>query len=159
MAINIRVKGANGERQIADDLNLIINMVRLELGIPVPGTPTVQRNQQQSAVGGCDLVGTFGLAIEVKRQESLSVGSWWAQCVKSAETLNETPVLLYRQNNGKWHCVMYARVEFRGAVNLHMLVRAEIGYDAFKDYFRLTVKRQLTKTLPPAKSANTQTLF
>jgi hypothetical protein len=156
MAINIRTKGATAERGIADDLNLIINMVRLELGIPVPGKPTVQRNQQQSAVGGCDLVGTFGLAIEVKRQEALSIGTWWAQCVKSAEALDEIPVLLFRQNKSAWRCIIRVNVPMPGASS-HVVTRGEIPYDVFKDYFRLIVKRELRKTVPV--SANVQTLF
>jgi hypothetical protein len=156
MPINIRAKGATAERDIADDLNLIINMVRLELGIPVPGKQTVQRNQQQSAVGGCDLVGTFGLAIEVKRQEALSIGTWWAQCVKSAETLDELPVLLFRQNKAAWRCMISVQVPMPGSSS-HIVTRAEIPYDVFKDYFRLIVKRELRKTVPV--SANVQTLF
>lgn len=148
MAINIRQKGAGGEQEIATELNLIINMVRMQLGIPVPGTPTVQRNQNQSAVGGKDLIGTYGLAIEVKRQEALSIGSWWAQCVKSAEDLNEIPVLLFRQNKQKWRCVIFVDVPLpapQGTVYKSARMRAEISYDDFKTWFRMRAEHHLSQ--------------
>ena len=159
MGINVRTKGAGGERQIADDLNLVINMARLKLGLPVPATPTVQRNQQQSAVGGCDLIGTFGLAIEVKRQENLSIGSWWKQCVASATTLGEIPVLLFRQNNLKWRCIVWTQLELpaRPPSARFALVRSEISYDDFKAYFARIVEYELSSQLPV--SSKNQSLF
>jgi hypothetical protein len=135
--INVRQKGAEGERQVATALNAVVNAVLQRHGRPLPAAPVVQRNQNQSAVGGKDLVGTYGLALEIKRQENLSVNTWWAQCVKSAADLSEQPVLVFRQNNGKW------RVMLNGAVQLPpkadgipwRMVRAEITWDDFLLFF------------------------
>ncbi len=104
--VNARAKGGEGEREIANLLNDIIAKKLRELGREVPDRPIVQRNQNQSAVGGSDLTNTFGLAIEVKRQETLTINSWWRQCVASAVRNKEEPVLIYRQNRKAWHVVM-----------------------------------------------------
>jgi hypothetical protein len=82
MGINVRTKGAEGEREVAKMLNAIVATVRKELDLPQYATmdELFQRNQNQSAVGGADLSNNLGLEIEVKRQEALSVNSWWKQC-------------------------------------------------------------------------------
>lgn len=139
MGINIRQKGATAEQDIALELNAIICGVHMELGIPVPTKPIVQRNQMQSAVGGKDLVGTFGLAIEVKRQESLSIGSWWEQCTKSAKDLNEVPVLLFRQSKQKWRCIMNVQIPIKDGSFVQS--KAEISFDDFKGVFKRLVQR------------------
>lgn len=151
MGINIRVKGAIGEREVADDLNAMIYLVRQELGLPPLEKQQVQRNQNQSAVGGCDLVGTYDLAVEVKRQETLSINTWWAQCVKSAAELKKQPVLLFRQNakpgqRTKWRCVMMAEVPVTAAVVKAM--RVEVDYEDFKAYFKLLARANITAENP-----------
>jgi len=133
--INIRAKGFDAERAVAIDLNEIVYDVYAFFGLPKPDKPVVQRNQLQSAVGGCDLTGTFGFAIEVKRQEALSINTWWAQCVKSANERNEIPVLLFRQSKQKWRCIM--NLEAVVTDNVRAQVRGEISYDDFKSIFRL----------------------
>lgn len=142
--VNARQKGGDGERQVADDLNTILYLVRQELGLPTPSQPQVQRNQNQSAVGGCDLVGTYEFAIEVKRQEQLSINTWWEQCVASARPTKAIPVLLFRQNNKAWRCIMQAQVPFGQEQAVHN-VRAEIPYEDFKKMFRLTALRTLAR--------------
>lgn len=144
--INIRQKGANGERQLATQLNDIVNALLFKHGIPVPAKPVIQRNQNQSAVGGNDLTNTFGLGIEVKRQENLNVEAWWRQCVDSAARNGELPVLIYRQNNGPWRVVtiMWAqlpRVEGRDSA---CQLRAEMKWESFVSWFRLWVEYKLT---------------
>lgn len=145
-SINIRTKGANGEREIADDLNFIIYSAMKEMGCDNPTMRSVQRNQNQSAVGGSDLTGTLGLAIEIKRQETLSVNTWWEQCVKAASQNGGIPVLLYRQNRGKWRCVTNAWMnlpEVPSTASAYVPVRAEVDYDTFKAYFKAHVRRYL----------------
>lgn len=144
MGINIRQKGATAERELATELNTQINVVRLALGMPVCTEPIVQRNQNQSAVGGCDLVGTFGYAIEVKRQEQLSINTWWAQCVKSAEFLDEAPVLIFRQSKQKWRVILFVQVPIAGT-DRFAHVRAEIQFDDFLHMFRESVKKHYAK--------------
>lgn len=114
MTINPRTKGQEGEREIARMLNEIYCTVLKDLNQSIPEDRDLpfQRNQNQSAVGGSDLSNPFGLSIEVKRQEQLSVSTWWIQCVESAMRTSETPILLYRQNRKGWRCVMYADVPF-----------------------------------------------
>lgn len=155
--INIRQKGAGGEREIADDLNGIVYSLYTDLGIAWT-KPVVQRNQNQSAVGGKDLVGTFGLAIEVKRQEALSIGTWWKQCVTSADELGEVPVLLFRQSKQKWRCIIMVQLPLPGSNNAFMKVKAEIDYEAFKSFFRTWAQRQIADA-PSAEAASHPGLF
>jgi hypothetical protein len=143
--IDIRAKGQIGEREIADMLNPIVNKVREELSLPALEKPQVQRNQNQSAVGGCDLTGTFCFAIEVKRQEQLSINTWWAQCVKSAGERKEIPVLLFRQNAApgqrtKWRCIttveLLHTIPYLDAVT----ARAEIDLADFLRLFEVVAR-------------------
>jgi hypothetical protein len=140
--VNIRQKGAGGEREIADDLNYIIYTTMQELGCENPTMRSVQRNQNQSAVGGSDLTGTLGLAIEIKRQEALSINTWWQQCTAAAQQNGGVPVLLFRQNGKKWRCVMIVDLPLP---QTHALIpaRAEIDYDTFKHWFKEHVRRYL----------------
>lgn len=148
--VNVRTKGAGGEREIADDLNYIIYSVMKEMGCEKPTMQSVQRNQNQSAVGGADLTGTLGVSIEVKRQEQLSVNTWWAQCTKAAEQNGGTPVLLYRQNGKKWKCVLLVDLPLptyqdgAGWISISG-VRAEVDYDTFKEWFKMHVKRYIER--------------
>lgn len=141
MGINIRAKGAGGEQEVARALNPIVVKLLTEGGYPVPEKPVIQRNQNQSAVGGSDLSNTFGLAVEIKRQEQLSINTWWAQCVTSAKEANEHPVLLYRQNGKKWKCVTNAWLEL--PMQGYMIVRAEMDWDTFLRWFEEWVRRKL----------------
>jgi len=92
----------------------------------------VQRNQNQSAVGGGD-ISCFGLAFEVKRQETLAIPEWWRQACASAERNNEEPILIYRQNNKAWHVVMNTFIPM-GNQRMQQ-VRATIDIEAFKIWF------------------------
>ena len=143
--INIRAKGANGEREIATDLNLVIRDVMKRLGYQNEHldnhTYFVQRNQNQTAVGGKDLVNTYGYAIEVKRQEALAINTWWKQCVASAEAHDEIPVLLYKQNRKPWKCVttVYMDIDDENIA----ACRGEILYESFLQIFRMRVQESL----------------
>lgn len=145
MGINIRQKGQQGEREIADMLNLIVYTVMKELDYSedecLKGFNTVQRNQNQSAVGGNDLTNCFGLSIEVKRQEQLSVNTWWAQCLAAAERNNEMPVLMYRQNRKAWRIRTFVWVNLPGAKHIRIL--GEFDIDSFKNWFAEWVKLKL----------------
>ena len=143
MSINIRTKGRTAEQDIATDLNSVLNVLRMKKGIPFPDKPTVQRNQNQSAVGGQDLVGTLGFAIEVKRQEQLNINTWWRQCIASAKTLGEDPVLLFRQNHQKWRCLMLAEVRTNDSVR--MTLRVEIDYQDFLALFQARAEAYLDR--------------
>lgn len=153
MAINIRAKGANGEREVAAMLNGIIVEVMTAMAFPpeqiTAAQKSVQRNQNQSAVGGCDLTNVFGMAVEVKRQENLAVPAWWRQTVAAAERNNELPVLMYRQNRKHWHVRTYAWLALPGGDGGSALwsrqqqIVAEFDIDTFKSYFAQWVRGKL----------------
>ena len=145
MSINIRQKGQEGEREIQRALEPIVRKVMEAGGYALPDKPIIQRNQNQSAVGGSDLSNTFGLCIEVKRQEQLSVNTWWNQCLAAAKQNAETPVLLYRQNGKKWRCVVMAQLQLPAVdtVSSFMIARIEMSWDDFLSWFEEWVRRQL----------------
>lgn len=145
MGINIRQKGANGEREIYNTLNPIIQSVMKDMGFPdeqvIKAANCVQRNQNQTAVGGNDLVNCFGLSIEVKRQEQLSVNTWWVQCRAAAERNSEIPVLIYRQNHKSWRVVTYGFLPLPD--NKQIRIRAEFCWEEFLMWFTQHVTMKL----------------
>lgn len=108
MAINVRTKGQNGEREAQDMLNNVYLQVLCDNSLPIPDKRDYpfQRNQNQSAVGGSDLSNPFQLEIEVKRQEVLCIDKWWEQCISSAKRTGGEPVLLFKQNRKKWRVII-----------------------------------------------------
>jgi hypothetical protein len=143
LGINIRTKGQNGEREVALELNLIIRAVLTVLGMFVPDFDIVQRNQNQTAVGGNDLSNTFGLSIEVKRQETLQIETWWKQCEAAANRNNEMPVLIYRQNRQKCRVVTYGWLQVSDDMQKLTQARIEMSWDDFKLWFYQLVKFKL----------------
>lgn len=135
MGINIRTKGQEGEREVARAMNSIVESVLQKHEIKIPEKPIVQRNQNQSAVGGSDLQNPFRLAVEVKRQEALSINTWWKQCCTSAIADGAIPVLLFRQNgNRSWRCILRVDVPLGDGVHVTG-IRAEISWDDFLQWF------------------------
>jgi hypothetical protein len=147
MGIDIRQKGAEAEREVQKLLEPIVRNKVALYGHPLPATAIVQRNQNQSAVGGGDLVGTCGMLIEVKRQEQLSVNTWWQQCLAAAQRNKEHPVLLYRQSGKKWRAVtlVWSMLPENGLAE----VRAELELDQFLKWFDLWVDRHIRDNGPP----------
>ena len=143
MSINIRQKGQEGEREIQRVLEPIVRKVLERNGIQLPEKAIIQRNQNQSAVGGSDLSNTFGLAIEVKRQEQLSINTWWKQCETAANDNGEHPVLLYRQNGKRWRCVTLVWLHVPNGARQQ--ARAEMRWDAFLHWFEEWVRRTLAQ--------------
>lgn len=145
MAINVRQKGQTGEREVATLMNEIIQNVMREMKFPedqvLAASNAVQRNQNQSAVGGNDLSNTFGLSIEVKRQENLSANTWWKQTVAAANRNNEVPVLMYRQNRKAWHIRTLVWLSLPNGRQVQAL--AEFDIDTFKHWFQEWVKARL----------------
>ena len=99
-----RQKGHDGEREIVKLLQPIVELVL--------GEKKLQRNLQQTRQGGHDICGLEHLAIEVKRCETLEIEKWWKQTLRQAAMLggDAIPVLLFRQNRGKWRVMMYGRI-------------------------------------------------
>lgn len=131
--MNIRQKGQDGEREICKALNSVYAGVCADLALdPYPTLP-FQRNQLQTAVGGSDIANPFGLCIEVKRQEALSVETWWKQCQKSAEKEGGLPILIYRQNRKSWKVMMDVNV-VTAMKDCDLKCRAEISYVDFLEW-------------------------
>lgn len=118
MSINARAKGATGEREVVHLLNGIIQRVvdsqEWSADVVKVAMSCIQRNQQQSAVGGQDLNGVFGMSVEIKRVEQINVEKWWEQCVSQAGRNAEHPVLLYRKNHQPWRCVTLGHAPLPG---------------------------------------------
>ncbi len=149
MGIDPRTKGAEGERQVYKMLNDIIVGVMLALEFPADevekAKTMVQRNQNQSAVGGNDLTNTFGMSIEIKRQEQLSVNTWWQQCVTAAKRNNELPVLMYRQNRKPWRVRTLGFLHAPSKDGSWTSVQAVVEFDeaTFKTWFQSWVTGKL----------------
>lgn len=147
--VNIRQKGAEGERQVYKMLNDIIVEVMRAANYPddeiAKAQNMVQRNQNQSAVGGNDLTNTFGMSIEVKRQEQLSIGTWWAQCVAAADRNKELPVLIFKQNRKPWRIRTYGFMHIPAKDGTWGSQQAivEIDEATFKNWFRAWVSGKL----------------
>jgi hypothetical protein len=81
MAINVRNKGANGEREVCDLLQPVVDRVAAEHGLVAP---RLRRNVEACQVGGEDIVGLPWYSIEVKRVERIELDKWWRQaCVQA----------------------------------------------------------------------------
>lgn len=135
--VNARQKGARGEREIVHLLNGTIEGLMSSQEWPEDVVSTarscIQRNQNQTAVGGSDLSNVFGLAVEIKRCEKLLIEQWWIQCVSQAKRNNEHPVLLYRQSNNPWRCITLGHAPLPGGRMSSMRVQFE--EDAFVTWF------------------------
>lgn len=148
--INIRQKGATGEREVTNTLIGIVHRAMREVGFTeqhiLQAAHCIQRNQNQSAVGGNDLSHTFGMSIEVKRQECLSINTWWAQTIKAASPNNELPVLIYRQNHQSWKVItmgcLYLPIA-DGSMSSYFNCRMEIDWSDFLKWFHFWVLRKL----------------
>jgi len=145
--IHIVNKGKQGEREVKDAMNYCVYLAMQELGYPkeecLKGMSMIQRNQIQTAIGGADLTSCFGLSIEVKRQEALTIGTWWKQCEASAKRDNNTPVLIYRQNHKAWRVRTYAWAPLPNGHQIQIL--AEMDWESFRVWFKEWVKADLQK--------------
>lgn len=145
--IHVVNKGKDGEREVKDAMNYCVFLAMQELGYPreecLKGMSSIQRNQIQTAIGGSDLTGCFGLSIEIKRQEDLNLNTWWKQCEASAKRDGEVPVLIYRQNKTKWRVRTYFWAPLPNGHQMQTI--AEIDWDTFRIWFQGWVKAFLQK--------------
>lgn len=112
-----RQKGHDGEREIVRLLQPVVELVL--------GEKRLGRNLQQTRQGGHDICGLEHLAIEVKRCETLEIEKWWKQTLRQAEMVGGAiPVLIFRQNRGKWRVMMFGYVG-------HLICRVEIDMTTF----------------------------
>ena len=152
--MNIRQKGQQGERDVQKMLNNIIKIVHTERNLPQyePRDELFQRNQNQSAVGGSDLSCPFPLEIEVKRQEQLSINTWWKQTIESSNRTGGIPILIFKQNRKKWRIIMLGNIalqphepnvtievqkQYRELSGIRVEINQEQFEQWFKAYYRL----------------------
>lgn len=97
--INVRTKGAVGEREAAALLQKVVDEVFTSCGHE---PPKLRRNVEQSQVGGEDLVGLPWYSFEIKRVERVDLDKWWKQtCVQA---LRKPPLasMALAQRFGGW---------------------------------------------------------
>lgn len=95
-----RNKGANAEREVC-------RLLSDELGVKV------ERTLDQARAGGADCLSVKGFAIEVKRRESLSRPTWWAQAVQQGVKAGAEPLVLYRRSREPWQAMVKAGDGYR----------------------------------------------
>jgi hypothetical protein len=132
-------KGANAEREVAKILQPVVDKVYASFDLE---SPAMKRNLEQTRGGGYDLVGVDWLALEIKRQEQLSVNTWWKQTLSQANE-DQIPVLIYRQNKQKWKVIMMGGVKV--APRKWKMVRMEVALEPFLRWFELKLKEELSK--------------
>ena len=138
-----KAKGAGGELEAAR----LLTLWAVEVGVSLDPT----RNLEQSRAGGFDLNGVPGLGVEVKRQESLDLTSWWRQTLRQAEAGGVVPLLMYRQNRKAWRFKVRQYVAIYGAHKAGtVLMDFEMDEAAAKAWFQQWLLIRLAK--PPAEA-------
>ncbi len=95
--INVRSKGASGERELAKFLHS---------NLPIDNMP--QRNLEQVRSGGGDLL-VPPFLYECKRVEALNLADWWYQAVVAGQRAELEPVVAFRQNKKPWEFLISAK--------------------------------------------------
>lgn len=96
MPINARSKGKQGEYEVIDLFQPLMNEIFEEFGYVAP---ILRRNTAQYADGGEDIAGMIWHAVEVKRCEKADIGRWWLQTVgEAAKSYVQLPRLENTEN-------------------------------------------------------------
>lgn len=135
--INVQQKGKAGEREAINIIKERMRMVEARLsgaGLHVKAaSDDVQRNSLQSRQGGYDAHGIPIIALEIKRDEGMSLDAMWAQAQRQAKN-RELPVLMWRRNKGKWAIRTIAALTSVTGSPL-MWVVADLALSDFLDYY------------------------
>lgn len=137
--VHVVNKGKEGEREAIKFLQPHINEC-----CEMAGVEPIQlfRNQNQSALGGYDIDGLSWLALEIKRQEALSIPAWWRQVTKAAREGQE-PVVMFRQNRKPWRFLVRCYL-YTGGTS-YQTAMCEVSKEAFIDWFRARLSSELHK--------------
>jgi hypothetical protein len=125
-------KGKRAERAVATMLNPIIARVCQREGVD---PMKLQRNLKQVQQGGFDLDGLDWLAPEIKHHKAVSLGSWWAQCVRQA-TQGRIPVLIWKAHGGKWQVRMIGQIPLSDGSSVRGVVDVS-DFNSFLVWFEL----------------------
>lgn len=148
--INSRAKGAQAEREFIKELGLYLGDNAATL---------LKRNLEQTRVGGHDIVGLDGWAIEIKRYRVIKEGDlarFWDQAVEQADRVGAKPVLAYREDFRSWR----VRVPIWALIGEGMSWTgvdwtAEVGIEAFAMIVREHLRCGLhTQESPPTVASN-----
>jgi hypothetical protein len=108
-----RAIGVAGEREAAKLFIGAMRQVEYSMGIfaliddqpnPLALSNRIERNLQQSASGGHDLLGIPFYAVEVKKVEKPQLGAFWEQACEQAKRVNLEPLLVYKMGRQDWRC-------------------------------------------------------
>ena len=121
-----RNKGARGEREVIALLQPVVNRVYEARG-KVP--PVLKRNyMQRFAAKQYDIDGLPWIALEIKRQERTEgISQWWKQTLASCRN-GQVPVLIHRQNHGKWKVRTRLKILIG---NRRVKATMDISFDSF----------------------------
>lgn len=133
--VNVRTKGQNGEREAIRLFELWASPVTTALAL---SELKLSRNLDQTRIGGYDVLGLDWMALEVKRQEKLSIPMWWRQCCSQADA-SQVPVLAYRQNRGPWRF----RLRPPGLAHCGQIATYKIALDLDVDNMRTWFQHEL----------------
>ena len=141
--VNVKSKGMSGEREVIMMLQAEIDKVVGERGVE---RVVLRRNLEQVRSGGADVEGLEWLEVEVKRRESEDVKKWWGQVSEAARVSGERrgavvePVLVWRENRGKWKVRMRVGVEREGKL---WKVPGIVELEIFLWWFRGEIERRV----------------
>lgn len=93
-----RSKGATAEREFLKKLTEELEEIEFS-GLPENG---LARNLDQTREGGWDNNELLRFAMEIRRRESLSLGSWWKKVCEEAIPTDKIPAVIYRQSRQPW---------------------------------------------------------
>lgn len=97
--MNIKNKGKRGEKEFTELLAHHLGRIKGKSDISLVHSAHDQ---------GADIYAIDGLAIEVKRHETLNLNSWWRQAEIQADNLGAIPIVVYRQNRKAWQVLLPA---------------------------------------------------
>lgn len=146
--INSRAKGAAGEREFIKELGEYLGD---ELVAPL------KRNLEQTRVGGHDILGLDGWALEIKRYRVIKEGDiarFWEQAVEQAERIGANPVLAYREDFKSWRVRIHLSVAIGGMTWPGVQWTAEISIEAFAAIVREHLRCGLHKDEAPPTLAS-----
>lgn len=90
--VNSRDKGRRGEQEVAREIEQLLGFKPL-------------RNHNQVAIGGHDLIGVPGWAVEVKLYKNIvktDREAFWNQAVRQARQADMQPCVWFRQDRQPW---------------------------------------------------------
>lgn len=128
-------KGAEGEYEVIR----LLTKWAAEAGYDL----TLERNLEQVRHGGADIIGVPNMEIEVKREESWNMNSWWKQVLKAAEKTGNWPMLIHRKNRQPWRVRTYihAAIYTPGGRGITVPIVADLDLPSAKAWFMMHLKQ------------------